>query len=392
MKKSISRFRILCILTAVLAVVGSITVLVVCQGNYEEMKGWQRTVYAIFKGEEIRNTKYVGEVSTDTWNPEDEYKLEDTNILMKDPDKDFVVMNVTDLHHAEYDYTYLNNVRANRDLYYIKMKAEELQPDLITFSGDIFSEDGGSNIYSVHRLTEYMDSLEIPWAIIFDYHDWMGNCDLNYIADIMMESEYCLLKKGDPNLGIANYVINICEERDGKTEVVHSILMMDSHHGNVWENQIEWYKWATTGVNKVNGSAVTSTVITHVPIAQYTYAYEEAWDAENNCWRDEYEAFGIRVEEPCGEEDENGNPVDNGFFAAMKEIGTTTNFLCGHEHINSDSILYQGIRLTYSLRIGYGGYWDDSFETDTFGVTTITIDSEGTGTVEHSYMNPSLKE
>ena len=386
MKKKMNKSQIALLAAAVVAVVCVITVFAVCAGNFEEMNGWQRKIYMVFKGEELRNTEFVGEKSTDTWSPEDEYRLEDTNILMKDPDKDFVVMNVTDLHHAEYDYTYLNNVRANRDFYYIKLKAEELKPDLITISGDIFSEDGGSNVYSVYRLTEFFDSLGIPWAPIFDYHDWMGNCDLNYIADVMMKSECCLLKKGDPDLGIANYIINVCEEHDGKNEVVHSILMMDSHHGNFYDNQIDWYRWAMDGVTAVSGHAVNSTVITHVPIAQYVYAYEEAWDAENNCWRDGYEAFGVRGEDPCGEEDENGNPVDNGFFAAMQEKGTT-NFLCGHEHINSDSILYQGIRLTYSLRIGYGGYWDSNFE---MGVTTITIDSTGKGTVEHSYLNPSL--
>ena len=389
MKNKMKKTQIVLLAVAVAAVACAITVFVVCQGNYEEMKGWQRAVYMVCKGEEIRNTKYVGKLSTDTWSPENEYRLEDTAILMKDPDKDFVVMNVTDLHHAEYDYTYLNNVRANRDLYYIKLKAKELKPDLITLSGDIFCEDGGSNIYSVHRLTEYLDSLGIPWAPVFDYHDWMGNCDLNYIADIMMESEYCLLKKGDPDLGIANYVINICEERDGKTEVVHSVLMMDTHHGNVYDSQIEWYKWATTGVNEVSGTRVPSSVIMHVPVAQYAYAYDAAWDAENNCWREGYDAFGVKGEDVCCEM-KDGKPLDNGLFAAMKEIGTTTNVLCGHDHVNSFSVLYEGIRLTYSLRIGRGGYWDDTYETDTFGVTTLTINSAGDGEIEHHYIHPEI--
>ena len=386
MKKTMSKSKIALLALAAAAVIYAVVVVVVCMGDFEKMPLWQKSIYMSYKGEELRNTEFVGEASTDTWSPEDEYKLEDTTILMKDPDEDFVIMNIADLHHAEYDYTYLNNVRANRDFYYIKMKVEELQPDLITLSGDIFCEDGGSNVYSVYRLTEYLDSLGIPWAPVFDYHDWMGNCDLNYIADVMMQSEYCLLKKGDPDLGIANYVINICEERNGEKEVVHSLLMMDTHHGNVYDQQIDWYKWATAGVAEEAGKTVNSSVIMHVPVAQYVYAYDEAWDAENNCWKEGYEAFGSKGEGVSCEKDENGNPIDNGFFAAMKEMGTT-NVLCGHEHINSYSILYEGVRLTYCLKMGRGGYFDDAYF---MGVTTLTIDGEGNGTVEHSYMNPSM--
>ena len=371
---------------AALLVIFCVAALIVGQGNYEEMTGWQRWLYSVTNAEKIKDTKYVGTVSTDTWSETDEYRLEDHAILQKDPNKDFVVMNVTDLHMSEYDYTYLNSVVANRNFFYIKEMVAELQPDLITISGDIFCEDGESNIYAVHRLTEFFDSLGIPWAPIFDWHDEQGNCDVNYIADVMMKSEYCLLKKGDPALGIGNYIINVCEGE----KIVHSILMMDTHHGNVWENQIQWYKWATEGVNALAGQKVTSSVILHVPFAQYQYAYDEAWDAENECWKDGYEAFGFKGEDMCGERDENGVAIDNGFFAAMQEVGTTTNTICGHDHVNSYSILYQGIRLTYSLRVGMGGYIDDTYKTDSNGATLLTISSDSTGTVEHYFYYSDL--
>lgn len=383
---------ILTALAAVILLALGITAAVVACGDYEELSGWQRQLYAVIHREELSNTDFIGTESTDIWSPEDEYKLEDHVILWKDPDKDFVVMNLTDLHMADWDYTYVNSVTSNRALYNIKQMAKDVGADLITISGDIFCEDGTANVESVHRLTEYMDSLQIPWAPIFDYHDEQGNCDLNYICDVMMESEYCLLRKGDPALGVGNYIINVCEERDGKTEVVHSILMMHSHHGNVWDNQIQWYKWALNGVNAVAGHDVTSSVILHVPFAQYQYAYDEAWDAENNCWRDGYEAFGYKGESVCGETDENGNLVDNGFFAAMQEIGTTTNTICGHDHENGYSVLYQGIRLTYSLRLGTCGYYDTSFETCNAGSTILTIGSDGTGTVTHHFLYPEFYE
>lgn len=374
------------IAAAVLVLALVITAVTVNQGNYEEMTGAQRWLYSVLNAEEIKDTKYVGTVSTDSWSAGDEYRLEDHALLLKEPGEDFVVMNVTDLHMSEYSYTYVNSVVANRNFYYIKTMARELGADLITISGDIFCEDGESNVYAVHRLTEFFDSLEIPWAPIFDGHDEWGNCDLNYICDVMMESEYCLLQKGDPDLGIGNYIINIGEKRDGEVEIVHSVFMLHSNHGNINDQQIAWYKWAAEGVNGVNGSDVTSSVILHVPFAQYSYALEEAWDEENECWREGYDAFGISGEGFDGERAENGEPLDNGFFAVIKEVGTTTNAICGHCHENSNSIVYEGVRLTYSLRMGLGGYWDDTFETDNCGVTTLTIDGEGNGTIEHHYI------
>lgn len=379
---------IILILVLVLAAACAAAVFVVDGKNYEELSGWQRWVYMSVNREEIQNTKYVGQVSTEVWDPESPYRLEDHALLLKDPQKDFVIMNVADMHLSEYSYTYLNSVHAQRCFYYIKMMAQQLQPDLITFSGDNFCEDGGSNIYMVHRLTEFMDSLGIPWAPVFDYHDEMGNCDLNYICDVMAQSRYCLVRKGDPALGVGNYVINIGQQTGEGTRILHSLFMMHSDHGNLRQNNIDWYKWAAEGVNQVNGSPVTSSVILHVPFAQYAYALEAAWDEENSCWREGFQAFGVSGEGFDGERDENGAPLDNGFFAAIREVGTTTNAICGHCHTNSNSVVYEGVRLTYSLRLGRNGYWDDSYETDTFGVTTLTVGSDGSGTVEHHYVHP----
>lgn len=358
-----------------------LTCVVVSQGDYEEMTGLQRRLYSLIHREEICNTQYIGEVSTEKWTADAEYRVEDTSVVLKESGEDFVVMNISDLHMSDYSaYDDVNYIMDNRTLYYLRMMAEEIQPDMITISADIFREDEGSIVYAAHRLTEYLDSLQIPWAPIFDTHDKASNCDLNYLADIMMESKYCLLKKGDPEMGVGNYVVNIYEETDGKLDVVHSILMMYTHGGNLWDNQIEWYKWAAEGVSEIAGNDVTSTVVMHVPFAQYVYAYNEAWDAESERWKDGYDAFGVKREEECGERDENGEPIDNGFFDAILEVGTTTNTICGHDHINSYSIVYEGVRLTYSLRLG-GGNWDENT-----GVTTLTIDDEGNGVVEHHYV------
>jgi len=332
---------------------------------------------AIVNREKIQNTKYEGAVSDYTWSEDIPYHLEDHAVIQKDPNKDFVVMNVADIHLADYSQDAVTNIR---NLDNIRRMAEELKPDLIVLSGDnvwgMMKE--GSTFYSIHRLTEFMDSLGIPWAPIFGNHDAEGNCDANYLAEVMMESDLCLMQKGDASMGVGNYIVNVCEGE----RIVHSIILFDSHNGNLWDNQVEWYKWAISGVTSLSDEKVTSSVFMHVPFAQYVYAYEEAWDGSG--WKEGYDAFGFKREEFTGETDDNDEPVDNGFFAAIQELGSTTNAICGHDHANCYSILYEGVRLTYSLRLGYGAY----FEFDQQGVTTLTIASDGTGTVEHHYLYP----
>ena len=373
MKKSC---KIIIAVVLVVVLLAGIGVVVINSGNYEEMTGWKRTAYAMLNRDKIMNTEYVGEVSDYTWTAEEEYKLENTSVLMKEAGEDFVVMNITDIHMSDYTQDATMTIRTFDS---IRMMVEKHQPDLITISGDLFWKD--STIYSAHRLTEFMDSFKIPWAPVFGNHDWDGNCDLNYLADIMMEGEYCLMQKGDANMGVGNYIINICEEVNGQKKIVNSIIMMDSHGNGLYENQNEWYAWAAAGVNKLAGENVPSTVVFHIPIAQFQYACDEAWDTEKEEWKTGYDAFGIRGEEECFDRDEEGNPVELGFFAKVKEVGTTTNILCGHDHVNNYSIVYEDVRLTYALRLGVGAY----FDMDSMGVTLLTIKDDGTTNVAHDY-------
>lgn len=348
--------------------------IVLAQGDFEEMTGWQRTLYAIINRDEILNTKFVGEVSEDTWTAEEEYKLENTAVVQKTPGEDFVVMNVADLHMSDYTQDAVTNFR---NLENIRRKVEELQPDLITLSGDLVWKD--STVYSIQRITEFMDSLEIPWAPIFGNHDHEGNADLNYLADLMMQGKYCLMQKGDAAMGVGNYIVNICEGE----RIVHSILLFDSHtNGKLSEDQVAWYKWAIEGVQGIAGENVPSSLVLHMPIAQYQYAYDEAWNGED--WKDGYGAYGFKRENVDCARDENDEPLDTGLFDHIKGLGSTTNIICGHEHANCFSIEYQGVRLTYSMRLGYGAY----FEFDQQGVTTLTIGSDGSGTVAHHYLYP----
>ena len=343
--------------------------------GYEKMTGLSQAINALINKKEIINTDYVGEVSAEVFDPSAEYSLDDTAVVIKEKDKDFVILNLTDIHVADYDYRAFT---AFDTLATAKRLVNTVKPDLITVTGDIVCTE--STVYSVKRVTDFMDSLGVPWAPVFGNHDGEGNCDLNYLADIMLNSKNCLLRKGDPRMGCGNYIVNVAEKNDdGSLDVVQSLIFMDTHRSHVNELQVEWYKWAAEGIEKVCGKPVQTSAWMHIPMADYQFAYDLAWDNDSSRWNDGYSAYGEKNEKICCQRDSEGKPIDNGLFAAMKQAGSTDFVFCGHEHMNNFSILYDGIRLTYTMKIGIASGYQPGFD----GGTVVTLSDKGITSIVH---------
>ena len=71
-----------------------------------------------------------------------------------------------------------------------------------------------------------------------------------------------------------------------------------------------------------------------------------------------------------------------------KELGSTKNIVAGHDHVNNFSVEYQGIRLSYALKTGYGAYYDE----DMAGASTVTVNKSGNAVVEHHFVDKSSLE
>lgn len=262
-----------------------------------------------------------GEVSNEFWLSTDTYNLEDTQVIQKEPGKDFKILNLADIQYSDvYDIGKRSYTEET-----IKTLIEQEKPDLILMTGD--QTWTATQRSSIKDLIKFMDSFKIPWAPVFGNHDGEGNADKNWLADRYEESEYCLFKKGPNNIGgVGNYIINIMEG----DKIVESIIMMDS---GVWRNypdesehfmysdalkddyegeeksknykeyklnddgtrqqaqygtgyefiaesQIAWYKWAIEGAAKINGgTAPESTAVFHIALPEYHEAYLQWLDS-----------------------------------------------------------------------------------------------------------------
>lgn len=316
------------------------------------------------------------------WSPSDQFDESCYVEIEKTPGKDFVILNLADIQLSS---SQIGTEIADNTFALIDQAIKDQKPDLITLSGD---NAIGTEAYL--ETVKFIDSYGIPWAAVMGNHDGEGCTSEDWAAEQLAGAKNSLFRLGPKEMGHGNYVINITE--NGK--IIHSLYMMDTHsrreydnlgsgYDHLWDNQIEWYEWAVKGNNKLAGKTVQSTIIAHIPVPEYYEAWHSVAiniDEENGVLGEIDPAYstiasGVRGENECPP------PVSNGFFDKVKELGSTKDILVGHDHVNDYSIVYDGIRLSYSLKTGFGSYYSESLQ----GATTITVSSSGATTVTNHY-------
>ena len=321
---------------------------------------------------ETINGRFEGKTSCEKFNG-GSFSPKNITVLEKKCGRDFVILNLSDPHFSDYDMRAVFALEAAAS---VKRLVSEIKPDLITVTGDMVC--GASTVHSIKRFTDLMESTGVPWAPVFGNHDEEGNCDKNYLADIMLSSPRCLLKKGAPEMGVGNYIVCIAKPgTNGRNEIIEALIMMDSHRAQPNEKQAEWLIKSAAGIKGISPKAEISLML-HIPLPEYQYAYTAAWDNSAGAWRNGFAAAGELHESICCER-ENGVPVQRGFFNAIKETGSTKFIFCGHEHMNNFSILYEGVRLTYTMKLGFGSGFQPGFN----GGTVIRVSDNGISTITH---------
>ena len=332
-------------------------------------------------------------------------KTNDFSFKMKN--NSFTVVNFTDTHFETANMLQENSLLTRT----IENCIETQKPDLITFSGD--NCWGSMVLYRYQQLCNYMDKFKIPYFFILGNHD-RESCIAPDITAIVEKSEYGHFIEGDVgDDSYGNYVIQIKNQSD---KVIHKLIMIDSRayytpkedeysyvnipidnviynnhydpatqttrkiygderYDTIRGEQINWYK------NQVK-SNIESTIITHMPIVEYTKAIEQYFNARKN--GNETLIEQIHPIGHCVMGESVSCCVRNyDFFKTIKQCGSTKNIICGHDHVNDFSLNYNGIRLTYGVKTGSGCYWDESGETN--GCTTLKIDATGAASISQYY-------
>lgn len=327
-------------------------------------------------------------------------------------DRDLKVLQLTDIHlgagclSTKQDTMAINAVAS-------MVTAEK--PDLVVITGDIafpvpFISGTINNKNAAKIFSTLMEKLGVPWIPVFGNHDTevysvasreeMGDF---YESDAL---KHCLFRKGDADVdGFGNSIIEV-KNTDGI--ITQALYLIDSHayvskdalgilwkYDHIHDNQINWYKNSLSAINKKNAvrlqelygndaealekataqyGDVTSMLFFHVPPIEYRDAWEEyvangSKDTENVQLH--YGTVGeIGAKLCCPIEDDM-------LFETMQTMGGKKGIFCGHDHLNTFSLDYKDIRLTYGYSIDYLAYSGISKIGTQRGCTIITLGTDG---------------
>ena len=317
------------------------------------------------------NRNFISTIDTVSYENQLEPVLDDDGFYSFTTDKDFKIVQLTDVHigggfmSIKKDSMAINAVAA--------MLTEE-KPDLVVVTGDIaypvpFQAGTFNNKSSAKLFAELMEKLGIYWCPVFGNHDTEAYSfyDREYISELYSSDDYphCLFQAGPEDVdGYGNRVINV---KNTNGEITQSLFLLDSHSyvdgdafGIMWkydtihENQVKWYEDTLNSLKAENNNIMPkSLAFFHIAIPEY----KEAWDeyTANNCQDTE------NVKYYYGKAGETNLVVytsehNYGFFDKVKELGSTQGMFCGHDHMNNFSVNYKGIRLSYGYSIDYLAY------------------------------------
>lgn len=244
---------------------------------------------------------------------------------------------------------------------YMRQVINNYKPDLILLTGDLIYGEFDDNGENLLDLIDFMDSFRIPWAPVFGNHDNESKMGVDWQCEQLENSKYCLFEQRTLT-GNGNYTVGIVQN-DALERV---FFMMDSNGCAGMKNannhsrtevgfgndQIEWYK------------ATVDTIKTDNPDVKLSFAYH----IQNYAFADAFKKYGftnsdtlnnpINIDNFADRGEDFGyigrdlkTPWDSNYavWNSFKEIGVDSVFV-GHEHCNSASVVYDGIRVQYGQK------------------------------------------
>lgn len=326
-------------------------------------------------------------------------KLDDNGFYYFKTDRDFRVMQLTDVHFGG---GYLSSKKDDMSINAVSAMITAEKPDLVIVTGDLgfpvpFIAGTFNNKLPAIEFAELMESLGVYWCLVYGNHDtesysYFSRKQLSALYENRERFPHCLFQSGDSEVdGYGNYVINI---KNSLGEITQSLFMFDSHSytdgdylGIEWkydcvhENQIEWYKQTVKALTEQNqGIKPNSLAFMHIPVIEMRDAYNEYRD---NGFKntDRVEFLGGMI----GEKDSvvYSSNYNNGLFDAFKSEGSTKGLFFGHDHLNNFSIAYDGIRMTYGNSVDYLAYTNIEKYGLQRGCTIITLNEKGEFDIAH---------
>ena len=276
---------------------------------------------------------------------------------------------------------------------------ERTKPDLIVLTGDtifpFFLRTGTvNNKKQAAKFMEFMDMFRIPYALVMGNHDAEIGSKLNreQLGNEFRKGEYSIFAHGPKDIfGAGNYFIHLVKPDDWDAPLPNgycrsdmALVMLDSNmYGKGWltsgfdrihADQTKWCMDRLEWLREYNPD-MKAMAFFHMPVKEYKIAYEKMKLGDTSV---KFHFGGISEKE-----DYFGiSRYKEDFFEKAHENGMIKAMFCGHDHLNTISMTYRGIRLTYGMSIDYGGYSGIKKKQTQRGGTVITVDHDGSWDVK----------
>lgn len=314
----------------------------------------------------------------------DKFKqVDDETFTLSIPgDRDLRILQLTDLHLG---FGPLSKGADKLALESVRKVIERSRPHMIVLTGDLifpFLPKSGTlnNRKQAQKLVAYLDRFEIPYTMVFGNHDceMLSACGKEELADLYKQGRYCIFTEGRKDLtGVGNFLIELV---DGSGKVLLPLVMLDSNmygeggwffsgFDRIHEDQVDWCMGRLDAL-KQGYPDIKAMAFFHMPLREFKEAYEKMKLGDRNViYRhgsiaEEDEYFGI-------------SKFESTFFDRAAEDGVIKWIFCGHDHLNTLSLVYKGIQMTYGMSIDCLGYKDIKKSYIQRGGTLITRKADG---------------
>lgn len=306
----------------------------------------------------------------------------ETFALKIEKDKDFKILQLTDLHLG---FGVLSRRKDRLALDCIRRIIKKTKPDLIVLTGDSifpFLPRSGTmnNGRQAKKLMAFLDGFEIPYTLVFGNHDCeIGSaCNKQELSELYKRGKYCLFTEGREELtGVGNFLIELT---DHAGNVLLPLVMLDSNmYGEggwfysgfdcIRDDQVCWCMERLGGLREKNPD-LKAMAFFHMPLREFKEAYEKMKLGDRSVrYRhgsiaEKGEYFGISKRKST-------------FFDRAVENGMIKWMFCGHDHLNTLSLIYKGIQMTYGMSVDCLGYAGIAKSYIQRGGTLITRKADG---------------
>lgn len=247
----------------------------------------------------------------------------------------------------------------------IRQTVEAVKPDLILITGDLVYGEFDDKGTSLLALIDVMESLNVPWAPIFGNHDNESKMGADWQSRQLTQAKNCLFKQRTLT-GNGNYTVGV--EQDGNLKRV--FFMLDSNgcgaaseeslaNGHTvsgvgfGQDQIDWYTETAQTLRRLSPDTKISFAF-HIQLEIFSEIGERySFDGTVNPLKPvDIDTHTRKVPGDFGYIGANLKSAwdqDQTIWNGLKALGVDSIFV-GHEHCNSASILYEGVRLQFGQK------------------------------------------